>query len=184
MRTLLALLLAGLFALPLSSFAADAGRAELFELVQQRLDVMEAVAAYKYRRELPVEAPQREQQILDAVAAQAAELGLDAATVANLFRQQMAAARIIQQAYIRAWETGSESPPEEVDLGALRKRISSINARQLDTLKALLGNQKIQQNQWPVFQKSVGHRHLDSVTLAGLFEALKSVRLSEPVPPR
>lgn len=69
----------------------------LLALIRERLALMPAVAAYKYRHQLPVLDTAREEQLLARTVEQAEALGLDGDGARALFSMQMAIARALQE---------------------------------------------------------------------------------------
>ena len=62
----------------------DADVRAVFQLLQDRLQLMQDVAAWKHARKAPVVDAEREQQVLEATVQQASELGIDAASARRL----------------------------------------------------------------------------------------------------
>ncbi len=88
-----------------ASFTGPNDVARVFDLMQQRLELMRAVAAWKYANNVPVTDAAREQQVLDATVAQAQRLGIDAASARELFSLQIRMARDVQEHFIATWKT-------------------------------------------------------------------------------
>ena len=78
--------------------------ARVFDLMQQRLELMRSVAAWKYANNAPVTDAAREQQVLDATVAQAQRLGIDAASARELYSLQIRMARDVQEHFIATWK--------------------------------------------------------------------------------
>lgn len=94
-----------------TSFAGPNEVARVFDLMQQRIELMRSVAAWKYANNAPVTDAAREQQVLDATVAQAQRLGIDAASARELFSLQIRMARDVQEHFIAAWKT--QRPTDE-----------------------------------------------------------------------
>ncbi|MDA7964175.1 gamma subclass chorismate mutase AroQ [Ruegeria sp.] len=94
---------------------ATAARADLFELIDARLEWMRDVAAYKHANSLPVEDVAREQTVIAKTLEQAAAAGLDPATTQAFFEAQIEAAKDIQSCWIARWME-TEAPAEYRDL--------------------------------------------------------------------
>lgn len=88
-----------------ASFSGPNEVASVFDLMQQRLEVMRSVAAWKDANNVPVTDAPREQQVLDATVAQAQRLGIDAASARELFSLQIRMARDVQEHFISLWKT-------------------------------------------------------------------------------
>ncbi|MFC4309569.1 gamma subclass chorismate mutase AroQ [Steroidobacter flavus] len=87
-----------------ANFAGPKEVARVFDLMQQRLELMRSVAAWKYANNVPVTDAAREQQVLDATVAQAQRLGIDAASARELFSLQIRMARDVQEHFIATWK--------------------------------------------------------------------------------
>jgi chorismate mutase len=108
----------------------------LLGLMRQRLLVQHEVARSKWHARLPIADPKREQALLDRAEAQARDLGLEPGFVRELFRAQMRAGKLVQQADFEAWQRGDSTPPVDgPDLKALRLRIDGLNRKLLAALK-------------------------------------------------
>lgn len=95
-----------------ASFTGSAEVAKVFDLMQQRLQVMRSVAAWKHANKVSVTDAAREQQVLDATVAQAQRLGIEAAPARELFSLQIRMARDVQEHFISTWKTqGAGSEP-------------------------------------------------------------------------
>ncbi|MFI2241935.1 chorismate mutase [Streptomyces chrestomyceticus] len=106
---------------------ADALR-PLAALSARRLATADLVAAAKWGTGSPVDDPAREQQVLDAVARQAAELGTDPRWTARIFRDQIEANKTVQRGLHRRWAADpAQVPGERPDLGEVRKEINRVN---------------------------------------------------------
>ncbi|HEY5761058.1 MAG TPA: gamma subclass chorismate mutase AroQ, partial [Steroidobacter sp.] len=86
----------------------------VFDLMQQRLELMRSVAAWKYAKNAPVTDAAREQQVLDATVAQAQRLGIDAASARELFSLQIRMARDVQEHFIATWKKKQKPSDEPV----------------------------------------------------------------------
>jgi cyclohexadienyl dehydratase len=119
---------------------AESDRDALVAFLDLRLALMPMVAAAKERAQLPVEDPSRERQVLDAAVAAAQAHDLEADAVAALFRAQIAAGRVIQQAYLMA-PPGRRPLADPADLEhelrpALSRVSGEILARAADVVAA------------------------------------------------
>jgi cyclohexadienyl dehydratase len=94
-----------------ASFTGPSDVARVFDLMQQRLELMRAVAAWKYANNVPVTDAAREQQVLDATVAQAQRLGIDATSARELYSLQIRMARDVQEHFIATWKT--QQPTDE-----------------------------------------------------------------------
>jgi cyclohexadienyl dehydratase len=105
---------------------------DVAELVADRLELMEHVAAWKHAHDLPVEDPAREAKVLDATVKQARELGIEPNAARQLFSLQVSLARKIQQHRIQSWGEGNAhaGPLRDLDTD-LRPALDGIGARLL-----------------------------------------------------
>lgn len=71
--------------------ASDPRLVRLLSLMQQRLDLAQNVAMYKWNTRAAIDDPVREQQILDALAKQAPEYGLEPKLAQDFFAAQIVA---------------------------------------------------------------------------------------------
>jgi len=127
---------------PLSPSDAELVRvhvAGLLEALDERLALMPEVASYKFVNDLPVDAPDRERELLARVAAEAVRRGLHGASVAALFRAQIDVAKRIQRKRIASWREQQDTfVPAPADLALqIRPRIDAIGERILLELEAL-----------------------------------------------
>ena len=92
---------------PLNATSSPANTPEferLLSLVDQRLQLMQNVAAYKYANHIAIENKQREKVVLASAIASAQKLQLDPATLEPFFRLQIKFAKIIQKGWIESWQ--------------------------------------------------------------------------------
>lgn len=116
---------------------ADALIRDLKTVLHDRLDLMPAVARYKWENKLPVEDLQREAQILDRTVERAAALGVGQLYAEQVVRAQMQAAKMIQTRLIKEWAAGTSDPgtvPEMDLVTEIRPRISQLTGLLLSKL--------------------------------------------------
>lgn len=118
-----------------ASFIGSDEVSHVFSLIQQRLELMRSVAAWKRANNVPVADPAREQQVLDATVAEAQRLGIDAASARELFALQIRMARDVQEHFISVWqELGSSSEPV-LDLNKLlRPQLDRLGSELLQAI--------------------------------------------------
>ncbi|MFZ6873808.1 gamma subclass chorismate mutase AroQ [Undibacterium sp. Di27W] len=90
--------------------ASDPRLLRLLSLMQQRLDLAQDVAMYKWNTKAAIDDPVREQQILDALAQQAPQYGLDPKLAQDFFSAQIIAGKMIQTALFKEWTSKSQAP--------------------------------------------------------------------------
>ncbi|PMR68816.1 gamma subclass chorismate mutase AroQ [Halomonas heilongjiangensis] len=82
----------------------------MLQLIDERLDVAPVVARSKWNSGAAIEAPEREAQILDRVAAEAAEAGVDDAFAREFFEKQFDASKQIQRRLHLRWVQEGRGP--------------------------------------------------------------------------
>ena len=101
----------------------------VFQLVQERLRLMQDLAAWKHARNAPIVDAAREQQVLEATVRQASDLGIDAGSARRLFSLQIQLAVRVQESFIADWRAGARAPAQVRDLaGELRPQLDRIGA--------------------------------------------------------
>ena len=105
----------------------DADVRAVFQLMQDRLQLMKDVAAWKHARNAPVVDARREQQVLEATVQQASELGIEAASARRLFSLQIRLAVRVQESLISSWRSGTAPPQDVRDLASqLRPQLDRL----------------------------------------------------------
>lgn len=100
----------------------------LVDAAAQRLEVAEPVAASKLLTGGLIEDPAREQQVLDAVAADATDRQIDPAYVTSAFRDQIDATVAIEYTRLAQWKFDPASAPVQApDLATSRATIDGLN---------------------------------------------------------
>ncbi|WP_107426127.1 chorismate mutase, partial [Streptomyces milbemycinicus] len=98
------------------------------DLSAQRLLTADQVAAAKWGTDSPIDDPERERQVLEAVAEQARALGADPEATVRIFRDQIEANKLVQRGLYRKWEADpAQAPTERPDLSKVRLEINRIN---------------------------------------------------------
>lgn len=107
------------------------------ELSAERLATADLVAAAKWGTNSPVDDPAREQQVLDAVAARATELGADPDEIRTIFRDQIEANKIVQRGLFRRWtDHPDQAPVTRPDLAVVRQEINRVTGALVEALAA------------------------------------------------
>jgi len=146
---------------------------------------MKAVALYKRAHQLPVEDLKREQTIIDRVASNAGQLGIDPATTQTFFHAQMEIGKQLQHSWLQRWQ---QQPPQELQVMDLAKeirpRLDEINARMLISLKAALPT-LVETNLYTAhqaqFTQQVDVELLSDVSRQALLTSLLAVRAASAV---
>lgn len=110
---------------------------EVIDLIAQRLELMQPVAAWKYAKGVDIVDAARERKVLEATLQQASALGMDAEAARELFSLQIRLARKIQQHHVGEWRAGSRNnergdvqPVRDLDTD-LRPALDAIGSRLL-----------------------------------------------------
>ena len=105
----------------------------LNQRLQARLDLMPAVALWKWQGKLPIEDLAREQLVLDRVAELAEMKGVCSDAAQLFFQSQMDSAKVIQ---IKLHETWKTNPPvftsERTNMTKVREKIDAMTPEILD----------------------------------------------------
>ncbi|MFF8901250.1 chorismate mutase [Streptomyces lydicus] len=118
-----------------SAASHHGGLRALAALSAERLATGDLVAAAKWGTGSPIDDPAREQQVLDAVAEQARQLGADPGVTVRVFRDQIEANKIVQRGLHRLWAADpTKAPAERPDLTEVRKEINRINTALVQAL--------------------------------------------------
>ncbi|MFF8844083.1 chorismate mutase [Streptomyces sp. NPDC015127] len=149
------------------------------DLAAQRLATAGLVAAAKYGTGGPIDDPVREQQVLDAVAQHAREIGADPNETVRVFRDQIEANKLVQRALFSRWDAHpGEAPTERPDLGQVRQEINRINGALVRALaeSAALRHAPSCDGRLVAAAAHVRHEHrLDALHTTALARALPSV---------
>jgi chorismate mutase len=136
-----ALLAAGTLLAGLLSFPAPAGAQpvipfyRLVDVAAQRLATADPVAAYKWINGGPITDATRADQVLDAVAADAANRGIDQQYVRDVFADQIGATEGIEYTRFGQWKfDGSTAPTAAPDLSASRAQIDGLNKSMVEEI--------------------------------------------------
>ena len=168
MRALLSLLVILLVA-PLHTATAEE---PLFELIDARLELMRAVAAYKWELQLPIEDKAREKIVLDSARQSALKAGIAPDSAEAFFVSQIEAAKEIQRYWFGMWEQGT--PPETApDLNTTTR--PQLIALGNEITRGLSSMHNVS-NQHPAFNTTVSVEGLTPDSKNALFQALLNIR--------
>jgi chorismate mutase len=149
---------------------------QLLGLIRERLEVSPAVARAKWNTKAPIEDPSRERAIIDSVAHQATQYGLDAAIAGSFFRGQIEASKTVQNRLHAEWKASKQLPFSEVaDLEQdIRPVLDRLTPMMLRALAEAL----------PVIQQYGGRHLLDTRYKAFLAESPREeIALRQAVTP-
>ncbi|MNT35278.1 Secreted chorismate mutase precursor [compost metagenome] len=110
----------------------------LLDSVEQRLDIAEAVALNKWDSGQPVQASERELQVIADAQAQAARLGVDSQRAAVFFTDQIEANKLLQYSALSRWHAAGSAPQTpRIDLAKqLRPQLDRLQRTLLSQLAA------------------------------------------------
>ncbi|WP_323180592.1 gamma subclass chorismate mutase AroQ [Streptomyces atratus] len=149
------------------------------DLSAQRIVTGDLVAAAKWGADSPIDDPAREQQVLDAVAEQARNLGGDSEVTRRIFRDQIEANKEVQRGLHRLWQDDpSKAPAVRPGLSEVRKEVNRINQALVRAVavSALHRSAPLCGGALVASAVRVRHeRHLDELHTAALAGSLKSV---------
>jgi chorismate mutase len=151
---LVAVLASGCATTPGFNPAETAAVDQLLGLIRERLEVAPAVARVKWNTNAPIEDPSRETEIIDGVARQATEYGLDSAIAGRFFRGQIEASKTVQNRLHAEWKASKQPPFAEV--ADLQRDIRPV----LDRLTPML--LRALAEALPVIQQHGGRHLLDT----------------------
>jgi len=129
----------------------------LVDAAAQRLQVAEPVAATKFLDGGLIEDPVREQQVLDAVAADATNRAIDPGYVTTIFRDQIDATVAIEYQRLAQWKLDPAAAPADApDLASSRATIDGLNRAMVTEMA----------DQWQVLHSPSCTADLDAATAA------------------
>ena len=106
---------------------------ELVDAATQRLQTAEPVAASKWKTGGSIEDPQRVEQVLGAVSADATGKDVDADYIRRIFTDQVHATEAIEYTRFAQWKLDPGSAPGVApDLSASRATIDGLNAKMVE----------------------------------------------------
>jgi chorismate mutase len=108
---------------------------ELVDAATQRLQTAEPVAATKWKTDGSIEDPQRVEQVLGAVSADATGRGVDGDYVRQIFTDQIGATEAIEYSRFAQWKLDPGSAPSLApDLAASRAAIDRLNTKMVEQI--------------------------------------------------
>ncbi|MEV6282406.1 chorismate mutase [Kribbella sp. NPDC051770] len=117
--------------------AQATGLGQLTDLVAQRIEVGDLVAASKFGTDKPIDDPAREQVVLDQARASAVQLGIDPEETATFFRDQIGASKVVQRGLFARWTAHpAEAPTTRPDLNEIRATLDKLTTELLQALRS------------------------------------------------
>ncbi|MBM3110943.1 chorismate mutase [Pseudomonas sp. P66] len=119
-----------------SAAPADTPLSRLLDSVEQRLDVSEQVALSKWDSRQPVQAPERERQVINQAQSQATRFGIDAQRAGLFFSDQIEANKLLQYHALSRWHAAGSAPQtQRIDLAKqLRPQLDRLQEVLLEEL--------------------------------------------------
>ncbi|MCK0070168.1 gamma subclass chorismate mutase AroQ [Kordiimonas laminariae] len=106
------------------------------DIISKRLNLMKAVAQYKYVNKLPVEDKKREAIIFKRIMEKAKTVGIPQERASRALKAQITAAKQLQTSYIKGWAENNIKFETAPDLGKdIRPQIDVITQEFLIALK-------------------------------------------------
>lgn len=156
-----------MLSLPTTAFADT----ELFKLIDQRLELMQSVAAHKWLKQIAIEDKDREKIVIERARQSALKLGLTPDSTETFFAAQIAAAKEIQNYWFNQWADGN-APTEAADLSSqIRPQLLTLG----EQIIASLHTGQSQDNS-ALFNSEVSVEGLNQKTRDRLYLALQNIR--------
>nr|WP_286198236.1 gamma subclass chorismate mutase AroQ [Salinisphaera sp. G21_0] len=151
----------------------------IFELINQRLTYMKAVALFKNMNGRAVEDLNREKIVLEKALCVAKKAGLEPDSITHFFQAQMNAAKAIQQAYIDQWSSAKPANKKHHDLDSeVRPKLMELGDQIVEQISAYLKNGgTFDNNMQKDFVRLVNARHLSEDDKEKMFKSLQRIRV-------
>ena len=145
----------------------------LYRLINERLSLMEQVAAYKWINEQPIAVPERETLVISNAVRDGLQYGITTDSSSAFFLAQIAAAKIIQQCWFDRWE--AEKPPVTAEdlAGVIRPKLISLGREIASRLAKKTNDEKLFNR---LFSRNLPVECLSDGAIQKVFEALKNVK--------
>ncbi|MGH8466604.1 MAG: chorismate mutase, partial [Pseudomonas sp.] len=119
-----------------STTPADTALQRLLASIEQRLDIAEAVALNKWDSGQPIQATEREQQVIANAQVQALHFGVDSQRAGAFFSDQIEANKLLQYSALSRWNAAGSAPSTpRVDLATqLRPQLDRLQRSLLSEL--------------------------------------------------
>ncbi|WP_176508138.1 MULTISPECIES: chorismate mutase [Pseudomonas] len=143
----------------------------LLDSIVSRLSLAEAVALYKWDTDQPVQASQRETQVLANVGALAADHGLAPQRAQAFFSDQIEANKLVQYTLLSRWHAKGTAPEtQRSDLQqAVRPQLDALQAELLKRLAAF--DRQPPQDCAATLAQTIAHHSVDDLTRQALIRA-------------
>jgi len=127
--------------------------------LNERMQVMKAVAGYKAQHHLPVEDLPREQIVLESMLNNAQQAGLEPQSVAPFVHALMNASKAIQYRYLADWLSAPDSARPAADLTETRQQIQRLDTQLLTAIsqRLMAGSLPEAERHWLITQLAAPH---------------------------
>ena len=167
---------------PLQASNSELG--ELLDLVDERLQLMKDVAAYKFVNNIEIENSQREALVLRRAMLSARQLGLEPEAVEAFFRVQILQAKVVQNGWVERWRAANEDPFSDtavLDLSAeIRPKLIDLGEQIVQQLPLALpelhDNNQFENNLGQV-ERAISSGFISKEMQRQLLQALVSIKL-------
>lgn len=162
----------GIFvALTLNLPAAAFAETELFMLINQRLELMQSVAAHKWINQIAIEDKARETLVIQRARQSALKLGLIPDSAEAFFVAQIEAAKDIQNYWFNQWNDDN-APADALDLSSeIRPQLLALG----EQITASLHSQQ-ELAEAEIFNSEVSVEGLSQQSKDKLYQALKNIQ--------
>jgi cyclohexadienyl dehydratase len=144
----------------------------LYRLINERLSLMEQVAAHKWINAQPITAPEREAFVISKAVDDGLQYGITTDSSRAFFEAQIEAAKDIQQCWFNRWETGVE-PETADDLVVVVRPMLIVLGSEITARLTQNTNDKTLFNQ--SFSKDLSIDCLSKGARQGIFSALENI---------
>lgn len=144
----------------------------LYRLINQRLSLMEQVAAYKWINEQPIAVPEREAFVISKAVDDGLQYGITTDSSGAFFWAQIEAAKDIQQCWFDRWTAGQAPETAEDLVGIVRPKLILLGSEITSRLAKKTNDGKLFNR---LFSQDLPIDCLSEGAHQKVFDALKSV---------
>lgn len=175
MTQFVAVFLSSLF-LYSNAFAGSVSSDAISAALNERMQIMKAVAGYKARHHLPVEDLPREQVVLDKMLSNAQQTGLEPQSVAPFIHALMNAGKAIQYRYLADWLSTPENARAPADLAETRQQIERLDRELLNAISQRLKAGPLTEPDRRGLMAALAAPHLSEADKTSLVTSLSRIR--------
>lgn len=159
-----------------NAFAGSVSSDAISAALNERMQIMKAVAGYKARQHLPVEDLPREQVVLDKMLNNAQQAGLEPQSVAPFIHALMNASKAIQYRYLADWLSTPERSRAPADLTETRQQIERLDTELLTAIGQRLKTGPLTASDRRGLIAALAAPHLSEADKASLVTALARIQ--------